>query len=283
VKRKELHDREPEETNEGPAAKKTKVCLFLWRLGRIYSLERQSQVPAVSKILPGNIAKANQIAILRERWSCSTACGSRSDHCYISADQPHHFPLSMSHFDVWASALVRFLSLHFDGYLSNCVQLKQDGTATLECPPNHKLFDGVSDTSLGLKSPLLLRRLQGQSKENTSPQINLPDNLLSLFKNRASAESLPAPTPATATTSCPALVTMLLPNGHTHGPTLTIDEFCNIYTLSDGICARLKDNGYARMHTFKYIEVSELQAMRFKFGEIAELKEAVRLWAVQAD
>jgi hypothetical protein len=31
------------------------------------------------------------------------------------------------------------------------------------------------------------------------------------------------------------------------------------------------------MHAFKYIEISELQDMEFKPGEIAELKEAVQL------
>ena len=74
---------------------------------------------------------------------------------------------------------------------------------------------------------------------------------------------------------------MLLPNQYEPGLTITIEEFCARSELDDSILAKLKDNGYSHTHTFKYIEVSELRSMGFKPGKIAELKEAVRLWAVQ--
>jgi hypothetical protein len=166
-----------------------------------------------------------------------------------------------------------------------CTQLKQDGTATIERPPNHKLFDGVINSDLTLKSPLQLRRLQAQAKENTPaiPQIHnhitFPDNLFGMMQGHPATESLA--TPSAGNVARPPLANMLLPNKHQPGPTYSIEQFCHKYELDEKIQARLRENGYARTHTFKYIEVSDLQAMGFKLGEIAELKEAVRLWALQ--
>ena len=75
--------------------------------------------------------------------------------------------------------------------------------------------------------------------------------------------------------------TLLLPNECQAGPTYTVDEFCHQYELDDKICTHLKNNGYACTHTFKYIETLELKTMGFKLGEIAELKEAICLWAAE--
>jgi len=62
------------------------------------------QIPRESDILPGNLAKNENISLLRGQWECNlTAC--RSEHCYVPADGPH-FPLSHDHFDKWASAMV---------------------------------------------------------------------------------------------------------------------------------------------------------------------------------
>jgi hypothetical protein len=160
-------------------------------------------------------------------------------------------------------------------------QLKNDGTATVEKLPNHKVFDTISADNLALLSPLQLRHLQAQ-KENapamTSPQIHnyisFPDNLFALLANKS---NLPVAPPE----SCSTLSAMLLPNEYQPGLTYSIEEFCTQFKLSNLILTKLKDNGYSCTHTIKFIEVSELQSMGFKFGEIAELKEAVWLWAVQ--
>jgi hypothetical protein len=164
-------------------------------------------------------------------------------------------------------------------------QLKDDGTATIEKPPNHKLFDALSATNLAPLSPLQLRRLQAQKENSPAPitpqihnHISFPDNLFGLLQTRPVAEPVPS---AAALNPRPPLVAMLIPNRHEPGLTCTIEDFCARYELDNTILTKLKDNGYSRMHTFKYIEISELQDMGFKPGEIVELKEAVRLWAVQ--
>ena len=119
--------------------------------------------------------------------------------------------------------------------------------------------------------------MQAQNKENTpmSTQIHnhitLPDNLFTMLQGQRDAGHDPVRSPST----------LLLPNECQAGPTYTVDDFCHLYELDDKICTRLKDNGYARTHTFKYIETSELKTMGFKLGEIAELKEAVHMWAAE--
>ena len=55
--------------------------------------------------LPGNKALTREIGRLREKWQChSTTCGQ--SHCYVHPDEKIHFPLSHTHFNVWASAIV---------------------------------------------------------------------------------------------------------------------------------------------------------------------------------
>jgi hypothetical protein len=55
-------------------------------------------------ILPGNVARNDNIRLLRERWQCNlTTC--HSDHCYVPADGPH-FRLSHDLLAKWAAAMV---------------------------------------------------------------------------------------------------------------------------------------------------------------------------------
>lgn len=73
---------------------------------------------------------------------------------------------------------------------------------------------------------------------------------------------------------------MLLPSPLSDGPNLTVQDFCATYELDHAIHKRLLDNGYRRTRSFKHIEIEDLKAMGFMRGDIAELKEAVYLWAV---
>ena len=42
----------------------------------------------------------------------------------------------------------------------------------------------------------------------------------------------------------------------------------------------MTDNAYTVTHAFAYMETAELREMGFKAGEIVDLKEAVKEWAV---
>ena len=100
----------------------------------------------------------------------------------------------MSHFEVWGSAMVDLCFPNYnhqtttDAWSFLAQSLKQDGTATIDRPPNHKLFDTISDSNLGLNSPIQLHRMQAQNKENApmSTQIHnhitLLDNLFTMLQ-----------------------------------------------------------------------------------------------------
>jgi len=122
---------------------------------------------------------------------------------------------------------------------------------------------------------------QAQNKENTSAltqihnHILLPDNLFTLLQDQP-VNVPPSQGVSQALHLSPSL---LLSNENQAGVMYTIDEFCHKYELNKKICMRLKDNGYACMHTFKYIKTADFKTNGFKNYEIAELKEAIRLWA----
>ncbi|KIK02831.1 hypothetical protein K443DRAFT_40401, partial [Laccaria amethystina LaAM-08-1] len=138
-----------------------------------------------------------------------------------------HFPLSHSHFDVWGSAM-----------------LKGPTTATLDTPPNHHLFNTISNNHLGQMSPLLERRQRGNSTNGSAPvfNFNIPNDVFHMFKPPA---SIPV-TPLQAT--APALVTpiahippqlsvteTLVSANCVPGAELSLDEFCRMYRLTDGV------------------------------------------------
>ncbi|KAG0707151.1 hypothetical protein DFH29DRAFT_1014852 [Suillus ampliporus] len=76
-------------------------------------------------ILPENQNKIVNIQSLCEHWiwkKPDAACPSM--HCYVDSSMDKHLHLNAEQFDLWTSAM-----------------LKDDGRATLEKPPHHKLFD----------------------------------------------------------------------------------------------------------------------------------------------
>ncbi|EDR13144.1 uncharacterized protein LACBIDRAFT_322604 [Laccaria bicolor S238N-H82] len=147
-----------------------------------------------------------------------------------------HFPLLHSHFNVWGSAM-----------------LKGPTTATLDTPPNHHLFNTISNNHLGQMSPLLKRRQHANTSNGSVPVINfnIPNNVFQIFKPPAAVRVTPVQgttlvTPVQGTAS--ALVTpiahispqlsvteMLVSADHVPGPKLPLEEFCRMYHLTDGI------------------------------------------------
>ena len=76
---------------------------------------------------------------------------------------------------------------------------------------------------------------------------------------------------------------MLLLPPLTPGAKMSIKDFCGRFLLSVDILECLRANSYSGSHVIQHIEISELRSMAFKPGEIAELKEVVRVWATSDD
>jgi hypothetical protein len=126
------------------------------------------------------------------------------------------------------------------------------------------------------KSPLIQRRLQLNAKAKAAQEIhthiNIPPEIVRLLQ--PNSVSLPSGSQAYANTT-----PMLLPPPLVPGTKMTIEDFCTQFSLSAEIRERLRANGYSGSHVIQHIEIGELRAMAFKPGEIAELKEAVRVLA----
>ena len=58
-------------------------------------------------------------------------------------------------------------------------------------------------------------------------------------------------------------------------------DFCQSYSLSDGIFEKLDQNAFTGTHAFRHLNESDLQAMNFKPGEIIDLKDAIEEWAIK--
>ena len=110
-----------------------------------------------------------------------------------------------------------------------------------------------------------------------APVINvvLPNNLYGQYPPAGGG-----PPPIGIPAAPPPQATGLIPATHEPGYKLNMESFCMMFNLSDSIQQRLKDNAYTGTHAFAHMETAELREMGFKAGEIADLKEAVKEWAV---
>ncbi|KAF8223476.1 hypothetical protein L208DRAFT_1128111, partial [Tricholoma matsutake] len=124
--------------------------------------------------------------------------------------------------------------------------LKGPQYAMINTPPNNSIFDTLDPRTMAAKSLLLQCCLQ----LNAEP----PE-------------------------SCANTAPMLLPPPLTPGTKMSIEDFCGWFSLSAEILERLHANSYSGSHVIQHIEIGELWTMAFKPGEIAELKEAVHVWA----
>jgi hypothetical protein len=121
------------------------------------------------------------------------------------------------------------------------------------------------------KSPLLTAQLRAMDKEKGPPapvvNVVLPANY-----------GLP---PVVA--QPPPLIqklTGLIPSTLNEGPRMDIDMFCVVYLLPDAVLQHFHDNAITGTHAFSHITDTDLSGMGFKIGEVIDLKEAVRMWAL---
>jgi hypothetical protein len=178
-------------------------------------------------------------------------------------------------------------------------QMKGDEYATLEKPPNHKLFS----IEKAILSPVLQRRKDAAAAKNTSGSaasapaspvfnITIGKDITDLFRAgvagpshtpnatadsqpQAQAKPLSAPTHSTAHESL-----TLLPPSHAPGIDMSLADFCSLYDLSPGIFQKLIDNDYKTARFLRFLTFPEMKEMGFKLGEIAGLRDAVELWSV---
>ena len=156
---------------------------------------------------------------------------------------------------------------------------------TLETPPNHHLFNVISNNQLGQLSPLIERRQRGNAANLNTPTTLLP----SMIRFDASPELLQVFRPAMAgvpqaaalvnAAHAPVALDTLIPANRIPGPTMSLAEFCEAYKLTDGIQKKLEENGYSGSHTFQYAEWQELKDAGLKAGEIAQMKHALFSWS----
>ncbi|KAJ7780189.1 hypothetical protein DFH07DRAFT_729760, partial [Mycena maculata] len=243
---------------------------------------KYSQIPTENDILPGNKVMNDQIEILRNRWTCHTAT-CKSDFCWISGEDKTHIALGNPHFRTWAAAIVRrYLILHVSTECSSSFQLND--ACDLDTPPNHNLFHSKGNSSL-LAPPTLLQRraAANQPAVAAAPTINItfPDRFADLLQPQPIAPPPPlaANDPGAAHNNVQNEVMLMPPNTQAPGR-MTVAEFCDFYDLDNSVRDKLVANGYKNASVFYLIKLSELVAMDFLPGEVAELRDAVRQWAI---
>ena len=158
--------------------------------------------------------------------------------------------------------------------------MKGDEYATLEKPPNHKLFSAEK----AILSPVLQRRKDAAAAAKNSGSsaappvfnITIGKEITDLFR---AGPADPKPASVLQPTATTAHET-LLPPSHAPGIDLPLADFCTLYDLSPGIFQKLIDNDYKTAHFLCFLTFPEMKEMGFKLGEIAGLRDAVEKWSV---
>jgi hypothetical protein len=207
--------------------------------------------------LPGNKNLIQSFQALMERWKCpkpqDTCLGN---HCYIDPEGVH-LPLSHERLECWASAI-----------------LKGETCATLETPPNHKLFDPRH-----AMSPVLKQRLKANKADAVpAPVATAPIFNFSIGSEVARLFNPGAPIAETAPTAV-AVPSTLLPPTRVPGLDLPIVDFCQQHHLDNDILGKLKENRYKNARTLCFVTIADLKEMGFLPGEIGELRDAVEKWS----
>ncbi|KAJ7822335.1 hypothetical protein B0H14DRAFT_3875596 [Mycena olivaceomarginata] len=211
---------------------------------------KKSKVPSENDISPVNAEINTKIALLRTKYTCHDNDGS--DFCWVSPEDGKHVALGHAHFNMWAAAWAHgSVATETPAWLPSryCSVVSQQATSQ-------------ASTAMG---PTI----------HTHNNFTIPDGLLDLF--RPAATKAPQPAPITQPYE-PQLT--LLPPGMNVGQQMPISTFCVVANLDDAIAEKFAANGYRTTAAFRFIELKDLSLIQFLPGEIAELREAVREWAV---
>jgi hypothetical protein len=166
-------------------------------------------------------------------------------------------------------------------------QMKGEESATLEKPPNHKLFSANNVPV----SPVLQRRMDAAKNSGNAAappvfNITIGKEITDLFRPAGNLHALnPAmalephagpvhlPPPDTESAN-------LLPPSRAPGMDMPLAEFCVLFDLSPGILEKLINNDYKTARFLRFVTFADLKEMGFKLGEIAGLRDAVESWSV---
>jgi hypothetical protein len=159
-------------------------------------------------------------------------------------------------------------------------QLKGEEHATLQKPPNHKLFDATKKAI----SPVLQRRMANQNAaagSSSAPVFNftLGNDLLNILRPPNPAQEAPAPVRAQNNTNTINSDLLLQPS-RAPGPDLPIAQFCAEYGLSSQTAEKFAENCYTHARVLRFVAIEELKQMGFRLGEIAGLRDAVERWSI---
>lgn len=164
--------------------------------------------------------------------------------------------------------------------------MKDDDSATLEKPPNHKLFD-PSGKDL---SPVLQRRQaamsaqSGDATNSTAPVFNVSAGNEAFNFLRPFLPQPAAPAALSAIQAPPIIFdnfsSTLLPSTRHAGPDMKLDVFCTTFDLGPKIFDKFTANDYLHARFLRFILIKELEDMGFARGEIAALRDAVETWSV---
>ncbi len=196
--------------------------------------------------------------------------------------------------EVKETLLAILLEVTVSFHQQHLFQVKGDGSASLETPPNHRNFPFVPAGSKAQPSVLHQRRQAAQNvagSSTTSPvfNINIPKEAMALFAN-AHAVASPALTHAAAPVGT-ALPVTPVSEPLAHGPDTplyppnmkpthqySLTEFCNAHSLSEDILGRFTAQGFTTFNQLCYISLNDLKDMQFKRGEIAAIQDSIAIW-----
>jgi hypothetical protein len=182
--------------------------------------------------------------------------------------------------------------------------MKGDEYATLETPPNHRLFDPEN----AKLNPVLRRRAemaqgQQQAGAGAAPIINFSfgrefADMLRGRMNTPAANAEPPiytppapaqnvnahppmyaapPAPNAYDLACPTLLQV----NRKPGIDMPLDAFCEQFELDDGIRNRFREHRYKHARMFRFLTIKDLEMMAFMAGEIAEVRDAIDRWSVE--
>ncbi|KIJ10259.1 hypothetical protein PAXINDRAFT_86332, partial [Paxillus involutus ATCC 200175] len=200
---------------------------------------------------PLNVNINTKIQNLQKHWMCSKP-GCSSEHCFVHPEHPDHFPLGHEHLAVWAAAWVMIATL-----------------PTSKPPPiTICKFNTIPGRTAVNISPLLQRHLAECNQPATGQtgsvfNFNIPPEILGIFCPVGAAQ----PQPVQAVIEAPRASSIpvdhnqlaLVPSAAQHGQKLSLDEFCDRYSLSQDIHTKLHENGYTGTKTISFIVISELK------------------------
>lgn len=168
-------------------------------------------------------------------------------------------------------------------------------------PPNHDLFDSFPAERKGKISHLLELRKEAKKKEELlknqqpqQPQLQLQNPLQALHAanmmmyapfshlpfSASSFGSLAPPTGNASSFNHTVTGEALIPQSHSSGLDLDLTQFCAQYMLTDSLLNKLTGRGFQRTLAFEHTTVEKLEKAGFLEGEVAELKRAIKAWAI---